>query len=240
RRAAGPGCRIVEVTGEPTSAVSEDCGSQGAWLRVLRPQDGSMETQARLPVDGQLEEVHTLSVRPLVVRVKDKGLRGTDAVLSYDEQGEVRATIPVSQPAFTLQADASPAANALVHEGLLIVPAERPGDSKPAGEGNLKVTGRLAAYSLAGGNLKWTTEFPGSVRGIAAESRSVTVVTSNDKFVTLAAQTGETTAQESTPDHRSIRGPKHLWLRDGRHVMVDVTGSEDRPASVYARAANAR
>ncbi|GGV30030.1 hypothetical protein GCM10010182_61360 [Actinomadura cremea] len=245
RHAAGPGCEMVEVTGGPAVAVVEDCGSKGVWSKVLRPADGHLDTRVRLPMTGRIEEIRTLSVRPLVLWVKQEGQRGTDTVLSYDAQARTRAAIAVSNPDFELQPafspwrdhEALPARSALVHAGRLFVTAVRPDDTKVSIDKNgrhSRTTGRITAYSLADGRREWTTEFDGGVNGIAPDRRSIVAITSRG-LIGLAAHTGKKLFDSGSP---KAYEPAHLWVQGNRYVVVREDGATDeklRPVSVFGR-----
>ncbi|WP_280669520.1 MULTISPECIES: PQQ-binding-like beta-propeller repeat protein [unclassified Kitasatospora] len=196
RSAPAPGCTPLRVAGGAggggaggaggaNSVVTvADCGSAAPVLRSLAAQDGREQTQVALPTANGLNDLAVLSTAPLTLWVDENGERGTHAVLSYDQAGHLRSSIPVSGDEYDLDIllggstdsfasfTARPLYSALVVGDLLIVPAEKPNDvtfSRSKNGINRNATGRLVAYSLADGSKQWTAGLDDQTIGLAVD-----------------------------------------------------------------------
>lgn len=228
-------CTTVEVTGGTVPALIEECGKE-VWVRALRAKDGVPEVQAKLPLQGRPQILHTLSARPLLVRVKEKGLRGTDAVISYDPEGRRLATIPVDGRQYALAIDGGTAFRArperawTIIEDHLIVPVVRPGDTRVRTNRsivNRHTDGRVAAFSLTDGRRAWLTEFDGKVLGVAPHGSSVALVTDDDSLITIDARSGELASDEYVPGDEA--SPVDLWFAGDRWIIVEGDGTGEHP-----------
>ncbi|MFD0852512.1 PQQ-binding-like beta-propeller repeat protein, partial [Actinomadura adrarensis] len=139
---------------------------------------------------------------------------------------------------------ALPAPKALVHGDHLIAVAGAPGDLLRVGTKNgsrIVKTGRIAAYSLTGGHRVWTSEFNGDPIGLVPDGDSVVVLSDRQQLVRVDANTGEKLLDEGLP--RNLYQPAHLWVEQGRYVVVARNGGWDeeyRPVRVYTLDPNAR
>lgn len=252
RAGAAHGCSPLRVAAGPNRVVTAaTCGGAAPVLRSLSPSDGRELWHAPLPARGEPRGLALLSVDPVTVWIFESGPRGTRAVVSYDESGRARATIPQSgtsgelaipldEPGFsTTSFAARPAYGALVVGDLLITSATRPGDVRISNDGDNGISrsakGRLVAFSLIDGTLRWTAKLDDHLNGIAADGDAVWALTV-DTIARVDAATGERLATVAVHGTRQIN-TADLWRAAGRFVIVAEDGTEsviteDAPARV--------
>ncbi|GAA2752400.1 PQQ-binding-like beta-propeller repeat protein [Kitasatospora cinereorecta] len=238
--ATGPGCSPLAVAAGPDDVITVSrCGTDAPVLRELAAGDGSERLRTALPVSSDLTHLAVLSTAPLTVWVDEAAERGTHAVLGFDGTGRATATIPVVDD-YTLDValggfsafTARPSYGAVVTDGLLLVPAEKPGDVVVTAKSR-STKGRIVAYSLADGRRQWTAGLDDQVRGMAVDGGSVWVLTGRS-LVRLTAATGQRTVERSADDSLTPAAPGDLWAFDQRFVFVEVDGTDGRsPAFAF-------
>lgn len=225
--------------GRNAVATIADCPGRAPVLRTFAPANGQAIMRSVLPGVGGRTRTAVISTAPIAVWVDDQSTRGTHAVLSYDQQGKLRATIPVFGPHYNLDVaifnstldslpfPARPDWGAVVVGDLLIAPAETPDDeqvSRGRG-GGISYDGRLVAYSLADGRHKWTKELGERVIGLAVDGTGVWAQ-GEDKIVRIDAATGRELITTDTDNVEGQFDPVGLWVAGRRFICVAEDGSD--------------
>ncbi|HXA58169.1 MAG TPA: PQQ-binding-like beta-propeller repeat protein [Streptosporangiaceae bacterium] len=90
-------CWFNHVTGGTDQVLTEvECPLHPPSLRMLDAATGRQRWDFPVPSQAQSVNVTLLSASPAVVHIQESGLRGTESVLSLDDTGRTRATIPMT------------------------------------------------------------------------------------------------------------------------------------------------
>ncbi|MEU3521727.1 PQQ-binding-like beta-propeller repeat protein [Streptomyces sp. NPDC006654] len=205
RAPSGPGCMPLIAGGGPGVVVTVDRCPHGApRLTVMTAATGHIRWQAGLPVAGDLDHLAILSTAPVTVWTDEHATRGLHAVLSYGDDGRLRARIPLSQSDMDLRIPLTdlpdifpvrPAYGAVTVGDTLVTSSEKPGDihySRDAHGPVRTAKGRLVAFSLTTGARLWTSPLDDHANGIAADGGGVWALTI-DNAVRVDAATGHRT-----------------------------------------------
>jgi outer membrane protein assembly factor BamB len=144
-------CWFNRVTGGTDQVLTEvECPLHPPSLRMLDAATGRQRWDFPVPSQAQSVNVTLLSASPAVVHVQESGLRGTESVLSLDDAGRTRATIPMTGGADQYETTdygfrAVPVRRLIVGGGVLVA-VDRPS----AG------TYQLVGFDLADGHRAWS------------------------------------------------------------------------------------
>ncbi|PJE98345.1 hypothetical protein CUT44_06385 [Streptomyces carminius] len=255
RAATEPGCvPLLAGTGhrdEGTVAAVADCGpEEPPVLRLLAAADGSAGVRAELPAAGRPRHTAVLATDPLTVWVHEKGVRGTRAVVRYDDTGRPAVTVPVNMPGHEIRVmpgeggtvrtvfAARPVRTALVTGDTLIASGARPDDRRWVEKGNKNGgyrihEGRLVAYSLTDGRHLWTRELDRRVEGVAVDGDDIWVL-SGDRLARVGPAAG-TLATDLYLHHLAPLRVADLWVAGDRYTVVTEDGTGSRaPVGVLA------
>ncbi|NML50333.1 PQQ-binding-like beta-propeller repeat protein [Streptomyces sp. R302] len=228
-----------------TLVTVADCGAGKApVLRTLAPGTGRQTARAALPARGVPEQLAVLSARPLAVWVWEREVRGTRAVLSYDELGKRRATIPASAPRHELRVvpalgdlpepvfAARPTRTAVVVGDTLVMPGVRPGDNEHRGTGKGATwvkRSRLVGHSLATGRRLWTTEeLKNHLHGLTSDGSAVWALKDTD-LLRIDPRTGRIVRDVSLHElDDTPRHPVDLRVSGDRYTLVNEDGTNGR------------
>ncbi|MFI1253727.1 PQQ-binding-like beta-propeller repeat protein [Streptomyces netropsis] len=209
-------------------------------LTSLDAGTGKQRWSSPLPVKTGYASLYTVSVEPAVIALKERDERGTAAVLSFDDKGRARATVPFSGRTETLAIGnggfkARPALTALVVGDTLVTAAKDPGD-------NLYVR-RVSGYSLADGRRLWSKKY-GSGKAYRDEVEAL-AVRPGGRLAVLTKTLTDGTIRPLDPrtgrqagDIEPVSGRDDLVGRGGAellpdadrgYVVVNQDGTDDAP-----------
>lgn len=232
------GCRPYSVTASgAVAALLTACDDRSAQLALVDAASGREQWRAplRLSPDDKGQNASgrkptvVLSVDPMVVRTSDEN----GAFISFDSQGKRRATIPQNQPDLDLARDefpswtARPGYQTTVVDDVLIVPANKPGQTD---------TG-LAGFSLADGRRLWVTDVA-SLAGIGVAAGTVLAtskpILAEAELRTLSIQDGAVTSTRKIgmPDEIGLSGDFDLWNVGDRYIFANYAGTQSPPVTV--------
>lgn len=229
----GSSCVPLVAGGGPGVVVTADRCPHGApRLTVMTAATGRVRWQAGLPVTGDLDHLAVLSAAPVTVWADEHATRGLHAVLSYGDDGRLRARVPLSQPDMDLTIpltelpdmltfSARPAYGAVVVGDTLVTSGEKPGDISYSSNAHGPVRsakGRLVAFSLASGARLWTSSLDDHANGIAADGGSVWALTV-DTAVRVDAATGHRTHSYVLRDVWQV-GQADLWHDPAGYLVI--------------------
>ncbi|MEU5025352.1 PQQ-binding-like beta-propeller repeat protein [Streptomyces milbemycinicus] len=231
------GCQALTVDATPERAlVVEQCTNTDGKntklrLSALDPRSGARQWRSTLPTESPWETVFMLSADPIVVYVNEDDDRGTDAVISFDDEGRRRAVIPrlgqeddlnfeVMQYGFSEPFDARPVFRSAVAKGLFI---------SAVGPADKNDPQHVAAYSLKDGRRVWKTSLGGTVAALTQDRTGELDLLAGGHLWRLDPATGE--KHGGTP----LRGAPlsdvlalHR-VKSGRYVIVNSNGAKDAP-----------
>ncbi|MER5996839.1 PQQ-binding-like beta-propeller repeat protein [Streptomyces viridosporus] len=255
RAEAGDACTpyLVDAGSGSTVVTVSACGEERpALLRTYAADSGRSGLRVELPSRGVPEQLAVLSADPLTVWIREGEVRGTRAVLSYDQTGVLRTTVPLGAEDYELRATPSagsayrpvfaarPARTAIVARGVLIVSAVRPGDRHVNDHGSKGTTvhydGRLAAYSLTSGRRLWTTKTRTWVQALTADGEQVWVL-SGHQLARIDPSTGHLVRDIHLSWGFAPKTSADLWITErGRtYVLVNEDGTARHPPVSAAR-----
>ncbi|MFF5131833.1 PQQ-binding-like beta-propeller repeat protein [Streptomyces syringium] len=208
-------------------------------LTSLDAATGKQRWSSPLPVKSGYSSLYTLSVEPPVIALKERDERGTAAVLSFDDAGRARATVPFSGRTETLAIDnggfkARPALTALVVGDTLVTAAKDPGSS---------YVRRVSGYSLADGRPLWSKKYGSGkvyrdeVEALAVRPRGrLAVLTKTFSDGTIrpldprtGRQAGDIEPVSGRDDLVGRGGAELLPDADRGYVVVNQDGTDDAP-----------
>ncbi|MGR6998280.1 hypothetical protein ACU686_09610 [Yinghuangia aomiensis] len=169
---AGRDCTPTHVSAGRGAVVAVTRCPDGTQALVLDPHDGRTRSRTPLPVAGGAVEFAVLSLDPVVLWVDEEAERGTRAALVLNTDGTIRTTIASARPDRDLLIGsfdthhgrlftARPVPAAVVVGDLLVVTPVKPGDRHASSNNrgvSVRYDGRVAAYSLTDGSLRWTSD----------------------------------------------------------------------------------
>jgi outer membrane protein assembly factor BamB len=233
------GCRPYSVTASgAVAALLTACDDRSAQLAVVDAASGREQWHAPLrlsPDDKSLnangrKATVVLSVDPVVVRTSDED----GAFISFDSKGKRRATIPQNQPdldlalgEFPISWTARPGYHTAVLDDVLIVPANKPGQTD---------TG-VAGFSLADGRRLWLTNVPSLIGiGVAAGTVLLTgkAILAEAELRTLSVQDGAVTSTRKIgmADQVGLSSGFDLWTVGDRYIFANYAGTQSPPVTV--------
>lgn len=240
RAAARRSCRPARVAAAADRVVTvAECDAAAPVLQSLSVSDGREQWRVTLPARGAPDDLALLSAAPATVLISESSPRGTHAVVSYDATGRPGAPIPLTGTTGDLaiplgEADepasfaARPAYGAVVTGGLLITSAMRPGDIRVSNNGRQGIVrrakGRLVAFSLTDGTLRWTARLDDHLDGIALDGETVWAL-SYSTLTRVATATGRRVAVIAVHGTRQLNAAD-LWRTAGGFAIVAEDGTE--------------
>ncbi|GAA2334682.1 PQQ-like beta-propeller repeat protein [Streptomyces kunmingensis] len=233
----GEGCAPVVASaaaGRTRMVVQcmDDAGSAFRSLQLvsLDSATGKHVRRTALPAESHWETAMVVSARPFSLWLKEKDDRGTDAVLSFDEQDRLRGSVKVSGRQEDLSLipypeqgfDARPALRAAVVGDVLVTAAMKPGEVDP---------GAVSGYALDGGRRLWHTGANGPVTALTRLPENRLAVLAGGRIHTLDPRTGHLAegpliregADDVAVAAQLVRGPDDGW------VLVNPEGTGVTP-----------
>jgi outer membrane protein assembly factor BamB len=201
-------CRFANVAaGQDQVLTTVSCFNAVPLIRAFDAGTGHVRWTAKAPIQGTAANLRPLSAAPAVVLIQESGQRGVSVVVSFDETGRPRASIPVDDGQRRLDVGdhgfrAAPTRDLVLQDGLLVAKAQMFGGRY-----------RLVGYGLDDGRLRWSVKI-GDVAAMQAEPGRVHVL----------------------GDSVRSPGLWNLSLRDGRVTYVGVlrVGSSISQEALYS------
>lgn len=189
---AGEGCTPTSVAADADHVTMlVDCGDAGLSVAAVEPATGRERWRTALPVEPPLTTAVLLAAHPVVVHAVEEGSRAADDIISFGDEGQVRARIPRSGPDYDMPpADeanwpARVARPLLVRNDRLIAPIAPPGGDEYLA---------MAAFSLETGERLWLTVVDGAVAAIDLTTDGLVVATRSLRLEELSAADGTVTS----------------------------------------------
>ncbi|MDX3374685.1 hypothetical protein PV390_09705 [Streptomyces sp. ME02-6991-2A] len=177
----------------------------------------------------------------------ENDVRGTRAVLRYDERGDVRTTLPTDGPAGEIRIlpgypgayldvlEARPVRSAAVVGDTLVAAEVRPGDRRWVSSGNKAAhqttRGRVSGFSLTSGARLWSVDTDDEIEAVTRHGEEVWVI-GGSELMAVSPRTGLRTHEIATRDtHTGF--PADLWiLRSGGYALVHADGGRTAPVTI--------
>lgn len=231
---AGAGCTPSGVTTDADHVTMlVDCGDTGTRVVAVDPGTGRERWRTALPVEPPITTAVLLAAHPVVVHAVEEGSRAADDIISFGDEGQVRARIPRSGPDYDMPLPtnetywpARPVRPLTVWHDRLITPVNAPGGDEPTA---------VAAFSLETGAQLWRTTVAGEAAAIEPTTDGLVVSTKDLRLHELSPADGTATA--SLP----VRGSWYLDGFDlrkvnGAFVIMAYDGTVDPPVMVVGQA----
>ncbi|MFJ8041392.1 PQQ-binding-like beta-propeller repeat protein [Kitasatospora sp. NPDC096147] len=227
---AGKGCdnQAVAAAGTTVALVEYCAGGYPAGraaLRSLGTADGKQAWSTDLGVETSLSALDFLSVRPPVLRVEERDSTGVRGVVSFTEQGALRAVVKTDGKEHQLLLDpdnrvaGAPGLRAVVTGDQLIAPVKLG-----------SVSQAVAGFSLADGSRSWLVDAGSGAYGVGAGPDGVLALTDygyDDQLLLIDPRTGATRSRQIlTTGHSSATA----WL--GRSATRTLVGYGAEESSV--------
>ncbi|MFJ3974633.1 hypothetical protein [Streptomyces sp. NPDC090021] len=249
RAASEAGCSPFLADGDDHTVVTvADCGARAApALATYAGRDGRRLSRGQVPAVGAPRFLMVLSAAPLTLWVHESDLRGTRAVVSYDERGDVRTTLPTDEPTGEIRIlpgysseyldvlEARPVRSAAVVGDTLVAAEVRSGDRRWVSSGNRpgyqSTRGRIAGFSLTSGTRLWSIDTDDEVEGVVRHEDEIWAV-GGSKLTAVSPRTGLRTHEVATRE-TDTRFPADLWILDsGGYALVHADGGSVAPVTV--------
>ncbi len=186
---------------------------------------GQLSSRTELPTETFLGQAAVLSVQPLVLRLAESLRSGVNGVLSFTDDGRLRATVPFTSPEYDLDLDAqafgaAPVRPVVVTEDQLVTRVKRVGGGAA-----------IVSFSLADGSRRWLTDADRDVYALAAGQGAVVALTAyghsfHDQLLRLDPRTGEVRSRTLASEARS-GGTAWLGEAPNRYVIANELGGTD-------------
>jgi hypothetical protein len=160
-----------------------------------------------------------------VVHAVEEGSRGADDIISFGDEGQVRARIPRSGPDYDMPTSedlpwsARPVRQLTVWDDRLIAPISVPGEDERTA---------VAAFSLETGAQLWRTDVDGDVTAVEPTSSGLVVSTRSLRLQELSPADGTVTASVPVRGRWSVYG-FDLRKVNGAYAVIAHDGTEDPP-----------
>ncbi|MFE7016231.1 PQQ-binding-like beta-propeller repeat protein [Streptomyces sp. NPDC057651] len=231
----GEGCSpIVASATAGRTRVAVQCTRGSAFrsleLVSLDTATGTHVRRTALPAESRWEAVMVLSARPFALWLKEKDDRGTDAVLTFDDQDRLRGTVKVSEREEDLRMtvdagrgfDARPALRAVVVGDVLVTAVTKPGEAVP---------GAVSGYGLGSGRRLWHAGAGGPVTALTRLNGNRLAVLAGGRIDSLDPSTGHLTKgpliREGADD--VAEAAQLVPGRDGGWILVNPDGTGVTP-----------
>ncbi|MGW4305952.1 outer membrane protein assembly factor BamB family protein [Streptomyces californicus] len=249
RAASAAGCSPFAADGDDRTVVTvDDCGARAVpALATYAGRDGRRLSRGEVPTVGTPQFLTVLSADPLTLWVHENDVRGTRAVLRYDEQGDVRTTLPTDGPtgeirilpgypgAYLDVLEARPVRSAAVVGDTLVAAEVRPDDRRWVSSGNRAAhqttRGRISGFSLTSGARLWSVDTDDEIEAVTRHEEEVWVINGSE-LTAVSPKTGLRTHEIGTRDiHTGF--PVDLWiLRSGGYALVRADGGRAAPVTI--------
>ncbi|WP_284577471.1 PQQ-binding-like beta-propeller repeat protein [Streptomyces sp. 2P-4] len=249
RAASEEGCSPLLSDSDGRTVVTVDeCGERAApALATYAGRDGRRLSRGQVPAVGAPRFLMVLSAAPLTLWVHESDLRGTRAVLGYDERGDVRTTLPTDGPtgeirilpgyssAYLDVLEARPVRSAAVVGDTLVAAEVRPDDRRWVSSGNKpgyqSTRGRIAGFSMTSGTRLWSVDTDAEVEGVIRHEDEIWAI-GGSKLTAVSSRTGLRTHEVATRE-TDTRFPADLWiLQSGGYAVVHADGGSAAPVTV--------
>ncbi|MFE0698713.1 hypothetical protein [Streptomyces sp. NPDC058872] len=249
RAASKEGCSpLLSDSDDSTVVTVDECGERAApTLATYAGHDGRRLSSGHVPAVGTPRFLMVLAVTPLTLWAHEGDLRGTRAVLRYDERGDVRVTLPTDGPtgeirilpgysgAYLDVLKARPVRSAAVMGDTLVAAEVRPGDRRWVSSGNKPgyqaTRGRISGFSLTSGTRLWSIDTDDEIEGVIRHKDEIWAI-GGSELTAVSPGTGLRTHQIATRDTRS-GFPADLWiLESGGYALVHADGGSAAPVTV--------
>lgn len=206
-------------------AMLVSCENAGLRVVVVDPATGRERRRVEVPVEPPMASVTLLAAHPVVVRAVEEGSQAEDVVISFGDDGQVRARIPRSGPDYDMPPvdqtywQARPVRQLAVLDDLLIAPVSAPGEDERTA---------VAAFSLKTGAQRWRTVIDGNVVAVESTTGGLVVATNRLYLNELSPTDGAVSA--TLP----VRGEWWVYGVDLRKVsagyaVIASDGTEEPP-----------
>ncbi|WP_282694969.1 hypothetical protein [Streptomyces sp. CC208A] len=249
RAASEKGCTPFLADGDDRTVVTVDqCGTRTApALATYAGHDGRRLGRGRVPAVGTPRFLTVLAADPPTLWVHEGDLRGTRAVLRYDERGDIRTTLPTDGPtgeirilpgpssAYLSVLKARPVRSAAVVGDTLVAAEVRPGDRRWVSSGNKPgyqtSQGRISGFSLTDGTRLWSVDTDDEIEAVVRHGEEVWTI-GGGELTAVSPGTGLRTHEIATRDTRT-GSPADLWLLGpGGYALVRADGGRAAPVTV--------
>lgn len=249
RAASAAGCSPFAADGDDRTVVTvDDCGARAVpALATYAGRDGRRLSCGEVPAVGTPRFLTVLSAAPLTLWMHENDVRGTRAVLRYDERGNVRTTLPTDGPTGEIRIlpgypgtyldvlEARPVRSAAVVGDTLVAAEVRPGDRRWVSSGNRAAhqttRGRISGFSLTSGARLWSVDTDDEIEAVTRHGEKVWVI-GGSELTAVSPRTGLRTHEIATRDtHTGF--PADLWiLRSGGYALVRADGGRTAPVTI--------
>ncbi|MEU8520421.1 hypothetical protein [Streptomyces sp. NPDC048577] len=249
RAASEKGCTPLLSDSDGHTVVTVDaCGERAApAVATYAGQDGRRLSRGHVPAAGMPRFLTVLAVTPLTLWVHEHDLRGTRAVLRYDERGDVRVTLKTDGPTGEIRVlpglpssylqvlAARPVRSAAVVGDTLVAAEVSPGDRRWVSNGNKpgyqSTQGRMSGFSLTSGAHLWSIDTDDEIEGVIRHEDEVWAI-NGDKLTAVSPRTGVRTHEVATRE-TDTWFPADLWiLGSGGYALVHADGGRAAPVTV--------
>ncbi|MEU3002590.1 hypothetical protein ABZ684_34415 [Streptomyces sp. NPDC006995] len=249
RAASEKGCTPLLSDSDGNTVVTVDaCGERAApAVATYAGHDGRRLSRGHVPAVGTPQFLTVLAADPLTLWVHEHDLRGTRAVLRYDERGDVRGTLqtdgltgeirilPGLPKSYLKVLEARPVRSAAVVGDTLVAAEVRPGDRQWVSSGNKpgyqSTRGRVSGFSLTSGARLWSIDTDDEIEGVIRHEDEVWAI-GGDKLTAVSPRTGLRTHEVATRE-TDTRFPADLWiLGSGGYALVHADGGSAAPVTV--------